>query len=271
MANTNLLTSDLVKRKKEQVFVEGYRINCATDVAGSVTADETTEHVYGQDDVLTDITTNAGTLSLTVYDKKDNNDLLDALQEQDPNYTGNKQYNWNDVVDTSVWVNRKSADNTEYIRSAWYKDWLPVPGLSAGDPGAKGTRTFAGNSAIPREFNQPILGELLALNSGASGYTTNLTYTPLQIPDESVYALRVVAMSITRSGLQISSISKEDLVVDSGMVTSGKAVTIDQADLSSVTFPNWVYVNYLYDKDSGIHPTVRQHGMYSIAYSGAGA
>lgn len=271
LSNTNLLTSDLVKRKKEQVFVEGYRINCATDITGGVAADETVSHVYGQDDVLTDINVNNGTLSLTIYDKKDNNVLLDALQENDPNDAQAKQYNWNNVVDTCVWINRKNTANTQYNRSTWYKGWLPVPGMSAGDPGAKGTRTFAGNSAAPREFSQPIIGELLALSSGAGGYTTRLTYSPVQIPEESVYALRVIAMSVTRNPLtHISFISKEDLVVDTTMVLANKNIVIDQADLESVTYPNWVYVNYLYDKASGIHPTIRQHGMYSLDYSGAG-
>ncbi|KKL61417.1 hypothetical protein LCGC14_2195530, partial [marine sediment metagenome] len=151
------------------------------------------------------------------------------LQENDPNDNTTKQYNWNNVIDTSVWVNRKNTANTTYIRAAWYKDWLPIPGMTEGDAGAKGTRTFAGNCAVPREFTDPIIGELLSLSSGAGGYTTNLTYTPLQIPEESVYALRVVAMDLTRSGLRITATAKEDLVVDATMVTAGKVVTLDQA------------------------------------------
>ena len=110
-------------------------MDAATDVAPGTSASEEVSHVYGQEEVLTDIAVDNGTLSVTLYDKKSNNDLLDVLQEQDPDYTGAKQYNWNNVVETSVWINRKRKAEDQYLSSIFYKDWLPVPGQPAGEIG----------------------------------------------------------------------------------------------------------------------------------------
>lgn len=263
----NVLASDLVKRKKEHVFVEGYAVDCVTELTGSVDATSEVTHVYGQDDAIKDVTVNTGTLSLTVYDKKANNVLLDALQQIDPDDTANKTYNWNNIYNTSVWANRFNADNTEYTRSIFYGKWLPIPGMTSGDTNAKGTRTFAGNCDVPKEYTQPIFGEKLNLTTGASGttWTATLTYTPIQTnPSETTayYAIRVVAINETRSGTTITNIDQEDLVIDAAMVTVGKTVTVTLADLGTLTWANHVYVNYLYNKSLGIHPNIAQVGMY---------
>lgn len=264
----NVLVSDLVKRKKEHVFVEGYQIDCATELTGSVDATSDVLHVYGQDDAIKDITVNSGTLSLTVYDKKSNNVLLDALQQIDPDDTANKAYNWNNIYNTSVWANRFNADNTQYTRSIFYGRWLPVPGMTAGDTNAKGTRTFAGNCDVPKEYTQPIFGEKLKVTTGATGvtgWTATLSRTPLQVnvgADVALYAIRVVAINERRSGTSIKSIEQEDLTIDATMVTSGKAVTLDLADCASNTWITHVYVNYLYNKTTGVYPTIAPVGMY---------
>ncbi len=256
-----ILSSDLVKRKKEDVYAEGYVINVATEVLGATSATETVTHLFGQDSVLTDITVDNGTLSLTVFDKKDDNKILDILNEEDPDLTDSQrvQYNWEDVIETTVWTNRKNKNNDQYMRSAFYKDWLPVPGMDVGGPSERGMRTFTGNCDVPKEFNEPIFGEKLVVTSGASGYTTSglsaLSYTPLEVPTNTgLYALRVVAIEEERDATtsMITKFNREELDVDAGMVSSVGAVVIAQSDLSVIGGPNRVFVNYLYDKTIGI-------------------
>lgn len=263
----NVLASDLVKRKKEHVFVEGYQADCVTELTGAVDATADVLHIYGQDDAIKDITVNTGTLSLTVYDKKANNVILDALQKVDPDDTANRAYNWNNIYNTSVWANRFNAANDQYTRGVFYGRWLPTPGMTAGDTNAKGTRTFAGNCDVPREYSQPVFGEKLKLTTGASGttWTATTTYSPLQVNPGStpaLYAIRVVAVNEQRSGTTISLCDQEDLTIDADMVTSGKTVTITAADLSSNTWATHVYVNYLYNKTAGVYPTIAPVGMY---------
>lgn len=266
----NILVSDLVKRKKEVVFVEGYQVDCATELTGAVDAAADVLHVYGQDDAIKDITVNSGTLSLTVYDKKANNKLLDALQQIDPDDTATKVYNWNNIYNTSVWANRLNAAGTQYTRGIFYGRWLPVPGMTAGDTNAKGTRTFAGNCDVPKEYSQPVIGEKLKMTTGATGvtgWTATLTRTPQQVnPGQTpaLYAIRVVAVNETRSGTTIKTIEQEDLTIDAAMVTAAKTVTLDLADCSSNSWITHVYVNYLYDKSVGVYPTVDSSGMYKL-------
>lgn len=261
-----VLSSDLVKRKKEIVFVEGYWIDCANELTGALDASQDIIHIFGQEAPILDINVNNSTLTLQVYDKKENNIMLDTLQQDDPDDTNAKQYNWNNVVQTSVWANRLNAANTQYTRSIFYKNWLPVPGMTAGDPSTKGTRSFAGNAEPAKEFTQPILGQKIRLTSGASGYTGTLAYVPVIVPDETVYALRVVAIEEARTGTHISTFNTEELTITASMVSVAKAVTIPQTALVSGLKnkgPQYAYVNYLYDKSLGVYPTLTGSGMFT--------
>jgi hypothetical protein len=253
------LSSDLQRRKKEVVMVEGYEIDCATEVTGTTDATQDILHVYGDDDAIMDINVNSSALTLTVYDKVGNNDILDALQRMDPDDPGDKEYNWNNIYPTSVWVNRKNTDNDRYTRGFFYKNWLPTPASPAGDAAAKGTRTFSGNSEVLMEYNEPIIGEKIALTSGAGGYTGTISYTPLTIPGSSpaLYAIRVVAIEEARTGDAISSYEEEDLEVTSTMVTSAKAVVIATTDMKILDGPSHAYVNYLYSAGTGIYPAIK--------------
>lgn len=264
-----VLSADLVKRKKEHVFVEGYSVDSATELAGAIDASSEVMHVYGDDNAIKDVTINTGTLTLTVYDKRSNNVLFDALQKIDPNDTAEKKYNWNNIYSTSVWANRFNDENSQYTRSIFYGKWLPIPAAPSGDTNAKGTRTFSGNSDVPIEYTQPIIGEKLALTTGANGTasTATLSYVP-QLTDPSastaLYAIRVVVINETRTvgNSTITNIDQEDVTITASMVNSAGTVTIDLTGLDSNTWGNYVYVNYLYDKSRGVHPTVANVGMY---------
>jgi hypothetical protein len=276
-----VLASEFVKRKKEHVFVEGDLLEVASDLTGGVAATEETVHVYGSDDPISDITVDNGTLSITVYDKATNNLLLEALQRIDHDLvsaTTHYQYKWDNVYETTVWVNRLNLANNQYTRSAIFKNWLPVPGLSAGDASAKGTRTFAGNCAIPREYDDPIIGEKVLLTTGASGtdWTATLAKaTPQAVPNVSTtpgttqttyYAVRVVAVNEERNtDNTIKNFDMEELTIDTDMVTSAGAVAIDGStggDLDKLTWATHVYVNYLYDDGLGVYPDIKPHSLF---------
>ena len=248
------------------MFVEGYFIDCANELTGAIDATQDVIHIYGDDDPILDITVNNATLTLQVYDKTTNNTMLDVLQQDDPGDATDKQYNWNNVTQSSVWANRINAANTQYTRSVFYKNWLPVPGLTTGDTNARGTRSFAGNAEAAKEFTQPIVGQKVRLTSGASGYTGTVAYVPIQVPDELVFALRVVAIEEARTGTHISTFNTEDLTITATMVTAAKAVVIPQTALVgnlASKGPQYAYVNYLYDKSLGVYPTLTGSGMFT--------
>jgi hypothetical protein len=270
-----VLPSDLVKRKKEHVFAEGYEIDVASELTGSVAASEEVIHVYGSDDPILDAVVDNSTLSITVYDKKSNNKLLDALQRIDSTTATNFIYKWDNIYATSVWANRFNSTNTQYTRSIIYKDWLPVPGMTSGDTAARGTRTFAGNAKIPREYNNPILGEKVKLTTGATGYAWTATLSkaaPQAVPLETlepgiagttVYAVRVVAINEQRNGTALTKYDAESLTITASMVSSIGAISITgNTDLSTLSWATHLYVNYLYNKNSGVYPTVKPHGMF---------
>ena len=172
MIQLAVLSSDLLKRRKEHVFVGGYEIDSAQALQGSAAATEEVFSFFGTDDILADVTVNNGRVSITVFDKKANNNLLDALTRHDPTNTADKRYKWEDIKEVSVWVNRKETNNLTYNRGSFYGNWLPVPGMTSGEVTARGTRTLEGNCEIPLEYNEPIRGVKVKLRSGA-GSTPN--------------------------------------------------------------------------------------------------
>lgn len=269
-----ILPSQLVKRKKEHVFAEGYQIDVATELTGGVAATEEVMHIYGDDDPIIDVTVDNATLTINVYDKKENNRLLEALQRIDPDTATDFIYKWDNVYSTSVWANRFNSTNTQYTRSVIYKDWLPVPGMASGDASARGTRSFAGNAKIPREYKHPISGEKKALTTGASGtsWTAQLDRVPRAVPAETLepgttstttYAIRVVAINEQRNGTDLTHFDAESLTIDAEMVTVTGAIAIDGAnDLGDLSWATHVYVNYLYDAGLGVYPSIQPDGMF---------
>ena len=270
-----VLASELVKRKKEHVFAEGYEIDVANELTGGISATEEVIHIYGDDDPIIDITVDNATLTINVYDKKENNRLLEALQRIDPDTATDFIYKWDNVYSTTIWANRYNATNTEYIRSVIYQDWLPVSGQPTGDASARGTRSFAGNAKIPREYKHPILGEKVTLTTGANGtsWTAQLAKaTPRAVPSETLepgttavtlYAIRVVVINEQRSGTTLTHFDAENLTIDAAMVSSSGAVAIDGAnDISALSWGTHVYVNYLYDGNTGVYPAIKPNGMF---------
>lgn len=263
------LTSDLLKRRKEHVFAAGYELDSAQSLQGSTAATEEVFSFFGTDDILADVTVNNGRLALTIFDKKSNNNLLDAITRHDPTNTADKRYKWEDVKEVSVWINRKETDNLTYNRGSLYGNWLPVPGMTAGEVTARGTRTFEGNCEIPLEFNEPIRGVKVKLRSG-SGTTPNFQAefdrAFLAVPGISptAYAVKIYAVNEQRigTGFQPSFFDIEELTVTSGMFSgTGTGLNLRHADLSTLTWMTHAYVIGLYAKGAGVYPDIDQHGL----------
>src|SRR5687768_10726294 len=72
------------RRKKEDLFVEGYFIDHANDLMPGLDRNEEIHHLYGKDSPETDIQHNVGTLTIGVLDKFVNNAILDLITGQDP-------------------------------------------------------------------------------------------------------------------------------------------------------------------------------------------
>ena len=264
-----VLAGDLLRRKKEQVFVAGYEIDSTQSAGGSVAAGEDVFNFFGTEDTLADVTVNNGRLSLAVFDKKANNVILDVLTYKDPTNTADRRYNWEEIKDVSVWINRKEPDNLTYNRGSIYKNWLPVPGMTAGDVTGRGTRTFEGNCDVPLEFNQPVRGVKVRLRSGAGttpNFQAEFDRSFLQIPgaETGIYAIQLFALNEQRVGsvAMPSKFEIEELAMTTSMFSgSGLALNLRQADLKILSWMTHAYVVGIYNRDSGVFPTVRQYGL----------
>ena len=74
-----VLASELVKRKKEHVFAEGYEIDVANELTGGISATEEVIHIYGDDDPIIDITVDNATKNGWTYDEASNVETTDTI------------------------------------------------------------------------------------------------------------------------------------------------------------------------------------------------
>ncbi len=248
-----LRNSDLRKRKKEDLFVEGYFVPSASEVASGIDAAQNSIEIYGEDDPLTETTVNNGTLNVTLYEKTGDVTLQSLLTNQDPSQTGNRQFYYNEVTAVAAWVNVKNSDNTSYIKSMLFNNWVPTPGLPQGGAGEKSQRAYSGQCGIPKEFNQPIVSERLDISSG----NATLAYGPWAVPNSSpaVYALKVLAINDS------SGFKTQEVAVSASMVLANKTVSksVIEAALDTAIFSTATkaFVLYLVDNAvvTGVYPS----------------
>ena len=253
--------SKLPLERKYQVFVNGYEIDVAKGITPGLATKELKEPVYGSDDpILANIVEN-GTLSLDLIEKPENNVLLDNLCNVSQDAV-EKGYNFNNFNAVSIWLNRKSADNSQYIGAEFYGNATLAPSGKSGAPSEWGGRTFSGNCNAARKFeglNVAIGAEKVAITSGAG----TLAQTPHVNPDDGFFALSVIALNYNEGTDKVTE--SEILTVDAGMVEVDKSVTIVAGDLSDLTLAtvNYAYVIYLYS-GSGVYPTggIQIDGLY---------
>lgn len=248
-----LKNDDLRKRKKEDLFVEGYYIASASDVTSSIDAAQASIEIYGEDDPLTSTTVNNGTLNVTLYDKSGDITLQSLLTNQDPGATGsNKQFYYSDVTPVGAWINIKDKDNTKYVSSMFFNNWVPTPGMPQGGAGEKAQRAFSGQCGIPKEFTQPLVSERITLSGSPA-----LMYGPWAVPGSSpaVYAVKILAIDDT------STWKTQEVKVSSTMVLANKSVskTAIEAGLDAAIFATATkaFILYLTDNavNTGVYPS----------------
>jgi len=237
------------RRKKEDIFVEGYFIDHMNVASPDINQQDEIFHLFGKDSPETDRLQNYGTLTVTVLDKYTNNAILDLITGNDPGAgtTSPRQYNTNDLTVVNIWANVKNAQNTQYVKSWILESWTPGMPMPSGNPEAKAAVQITGNGNLPRQFqNAAILMKKVA--SGAA----NIGATPVLVPGETNYAVAVKAINAG------ATFDQEDLIVSAAMITSSGAISWTEvlAALINLTSVTHLAVYYLYT-GTGVYPTVR--------------
>lgn len=238
------------RRKKEDVFVDGYFIDAVTDVTPG--ADRTDEqfHVYGNDSPELDVVNNFGTMAMTMLDKYTSNALLDVVNGYNPEATIKRQYNVNTIVGATVFANVKDKLNTKYVKAYIIEDWIPGLPVPTGDANAKASWQITGNGKLPRTFENC----WIKTKKVASGAAISLSPdTPILVPQESVYAVHIRAIK-DQGG---TTIEQQSVSVSADMVRSDGAVdwgAIGGA-VTDFTGPTHALIFYL-QSGLGVYPTM---------------
>lgn len=239
------------RRKKEDVQIEGYAIDSVTDLGPSIDRADETFHEYGKDSPSTDVQHNFSSLTMTVLDKFDSNDILSLITGQDPAAAGAKQYRVQDLTSVHVWANVKDQKNTKYIRSWFIAGWSPGMPMPAGDPNAKAQWQMTGNGNLPRVFE----GAWVKMKKVASGAGMTITDAPVPVPGETnIYAIGVKVYK--------SSTKEQDEVdVTAAMVEASGAVHPSEIAKQTTLVYTDVLVYYL-QSGTGVWPTVQSSKLY---------
>ena len=237
------------RRKKEDIFVEGYFIDHMNVASPDINQQDEIFHLFGKDSPETDRLQNYGTLTVTVLDKYTNNAILDLITGNDPGAgtTSPRQYKTDDLGVVNIWANVKDQLNTKYIKSWILTSWTPGMPMPSGNPEAKAAVQITGNGDLPRQFqNAAILMKKVA--SGAA----NIGATPVLVPGETNYAVAVKAIN------EGATFDQEDLRVSAAMISSAGAISWTEvlAALTDLTAVTHLAVYYLYT-GTGVYPDVR--------------
>jgi hypothetical protein len=240
------------RRKKEDVFVEGYFIDHANVSTPGFNLTDETFHLYGKDSPELDVLHNFGTLTIGVLDKYTNNAILDLICGQDPGNLLPHRYQVDDLTAVHVWANVKDTKNTKYVKSWFMGGWAPGMPMPSGNPEAKAEVTITGNGHLPEQFQ----GAFVMMKKVVSGAAVAMGVTPLLVPGSGTpgnYAISVKAINDLTPGGGI--FDQEEVPVNSSMVTStglvvAPAITALLTQLQAFTH---VAVYYL-SSGSGVYP-----------------
>lgn len=242
------------RRKKEDVFAEGYFIDAVTDVTPG--ADRTDEqfHVYGNDSPELDVVNNFGTLAMTMLDKFSNNVLLDVVNGYKPTDTVVRQYNVNTIAGGTVFSNVKDRLNTKYVKAYIIEDWIPGLPVPTGDANAKASWQITGNGKLPRTFE----GAWIKTKKVTSGGAVSLGDTPLPVPQESVYAVGVKAIKDVGGVFNQQSVTPSVLMVHSNGAVDFGAIEGAVTDFALPLTHAFIY--YL-QSGLGVYPNITFSGL----------
>lgn len=239
------------RRKKEDIFVEGYFIDHMNVASPDINQQDEIFHLFGKESPETDRLQNYGTLTVTVLDKYTNNAILDLITGNDPGAgtTQPRQYNTEDLTVVNVWANVKDAKNTRYVKSWLLTSWTPGMPMPSGNPEAKAAVQITGNGDLPRQFQNAGI----TMSKVASG-AANIGDTPVLVPSESNYAVAVKAINDLTPG---GEFEQEDLRVSAAMISSSGAISWVEvlAALVDLTAVTHLAVYYLFT-GAGIYPDV---------------
>lgn len=150
--------TDILKRKREQPFIEGYFIDGVDDLTiGADTTDETI-HVHGNSSAIAGTTVDNGNVSITILrENAAGQVLVQVITDNDPLLADNidglaKFLNWDNVRERNLWVNLMNEDQDTYLGGIFIPKWVAAVNGPAGAPNDRGRRTFTGRSEIPQEF-----------------------------------------------------------------------------------------------------------------------
>lgn len=235
------------RRKKEDVFIDGYFVDHATDVAPDFDRSEETFHLYGKDDPEHDVQHNSSMVTVEVLDKQGNAAILDVLTGKDPDQNAPKQYKIDDLASGVLWANVKNPGNTQYLKSWIVGGWSPGMPLPSGGANDKARLRFTGRGDLARQFDQAwLMGKKVA-----SGTSVAMGLTPFMVPGEdNVYAVHVRAIRD-----QAGKFETEDVTPTAAMVTSAGAVVFaeiaSQSQMQPVTH---AYVIFLQTGTTAVYP-----------------
>jgi hypothetical protein len=244
------------RRKKEDIFAEGYFVDHATVFLPGVDKTDETSHIFGFDDPVVDVAYNQGTCQITVLDKFTTNTILDLCTGNDPSSTAVREYNSTDMIGVTVWANVKDLKNTRYVKSIFVDGWAPGFPLPSGDPNSKAEVQFTGNSSLPRQFHGAwIKGKKVA----SSASPASIGDTPVAIPDQAaLYAVGIKAINhIVGPPVQFLT---ESIVPTAAMLTSAGMLDTAQvfAACTELTAITHTYVYYL-QTGAGVYPASAQN------------
>lgn len=233
------------RRKKEDIFCEGYFINHANVATPDVNQQDEIFHLFGKDSPETDRLQNYGTLTLTVLDLYTNNAILDLITGNDPGVSTVRQYKTDDLTSVHIWANVKNALNTQYVKSWILESWNPGMPMPSGNPEAKAAVSIVGNANLPRQFQ----GAFISMKKVASG-AANIGDTPVLVPGETNYAVAVKALNIG------SVLDAEEVPVSAAMISSSGAISWSEV-LANITLTPITHLAVYYLKTgAGVYPTV---------------
>jgi hypothetical protein len=245
------------RRKKEDIFAEGYFIDQATAFLPGTDKTDETFHIFGFDDPVVDVAYNYGTCQITVLDKFTTNTLLDLCTANDPASSAVRQYNANDMIAVTVWANVKDLKNTRYVKSIFVDNWAPGFPLPSGDPNSKAEVQFTGNSALPRQFH----GAWVKSKKLASSATpVSIGETPTPVPGQfQVYAVGVKAVNDVPASnppvFETESIVPTTAMVSSAGMVDTASVFAACVQLKAITH---TFVYYL-QTGAGVYPASGQN------------
>jgi hypothetical protein len=227
---------DLPLGKRAKLYVEGYEVQVSPAVDPGFDSDTQLVHVYGSDDPLTSAIVNNSTLAIEVLEKANNNVLLEVLTAQRPEANVLKYYKWQEFKEVTVWMNLKHGREDRYVRAHLWRRWRPAPGAGGMAPNEWGRRTFAGQCDLEQRFDEAagvgvrIESEKLAASSsgGGLGWTATLSKTPVQVPGEQRWLLRLLAIDGTQAGAVTAS---DEIEIDEQTCGGSTTVFVDNEEL----------------------------------------